>query len=120
MTDDTRKGLTGGLRDMNEYLGQLVTVAAGSIVILATFSGSERAATDGVFASFAVGLFAYCILAAMLARIGLIFYSSMKPNDGSKSATETFTAWSLVTGLGAFGLGVIALAIYAVQVVHGV
>jgi hypothetical protein len=111
MSDETAKGLTGTLRDMSEYLGQLATLAAGSIVVMATFAGTGHKSGGGLYAVGAVGLFAYCILATVLARIGLIVLSTMEPPE--RGGTETFIAWSVTTGLIAFAAGVIALATYA-------
>lgn len=115
MSGEKAKGLSGSLLDMSEYLSQLATLAAGSIVVLATFAGEggERGGHASAFAS--VGLFAYCIVATVVARFALISRSTMEPDDSDLSGTETFIAWALSTGLMAFALGVIALAVYAIQ-----
>lgn len=115
MADAARSEPSSTFRDMGEYLSQLATLAAGSIVVLATFSESGSGGGGGGYAVVAVVLFAASILAALLARIALIFRSNMTDEDSEKPGTETFFAWSLTLGLTAFALGVVALAIYAAQ-----
>lgn len=101
--------------EVSEYLTQLATLAAGSIVVLGTFAGASGTSDGRGFAVGAIACFTLAVVGAMLARLLMIIAAYLELEEREMDKLGTLWIGSLIVGLSGFGLGVVALAVFAAQ-----